>query len=79
MIRLSYTLDPGSAERLRRLAASRGVGAGQVARALVVHGLDHLHDDEVRAAVDREVTADRARRSAVGRSVMAARHDKQEP
>lgn len=60
-------------EELRTAAAERGIGNGQLTRALVLHGLDHLDDRTVAEAIEAEKAHARERLSAGAREAVRQR------
>jgi hypothetical protein len=60
--RVNVMLPLGTYQRLQRLGIEHRVSASGVIRSLLAHGLDHLGDPELQAAIEDAADQERARR-----------------
>lgn len=67
-VRIAMTASPADSLRLKQAALDVGAPAAVVARALVIHGLDHLADPAVAATLEAAAQAERRRRSEAARA-----------
>lgn len=71
--RVAVTLTRDDADLLSVEAGRAGIGPGLLSRALIRYGLDHIGDAGVQAVIDEVKTADRRRRTEIGKKAMESR------